>query len=200
MDAGIASILAQGASSVGNTAAGQTDPMTGWIVAGAGAAALGYLYLRGRARKKSDPLSDPGRMSTAQQKHLERQMQSLVVELSEMARSMSAQIDTRAAKLNELILQADKKIEELKQLQGKVDAAARSVEGQAHMSLVADDRPTAGVQGMATNQDVLLAHAEVYQLADLGNSVAEISRRVGKPAGEIELVLSLRKGSRRVAL
>jgi len=39
--------------------------------------------------------------------HVERQMQSLLVELSEMSRQISAQLDTRSAKLELLIKEAD---------------------------------------------------------------------------------------------
>lgn len=210
------------------------DSGTGWVIAGVGAVGLMYLYMRGRAKKRADPLADPARMNTAQQKHLDRQMQSLVVELSEMAREMSAQIDTRSQKLTALMEDADKKIAELQRLKSELasgflmDAhrgqAASAAQGRGlpqatpqqeaapRMSVVSDDTGRGGpgtaagreqaqrLPQMHLQHDVLLQHAEVYQLADLGESVVEISRRLGKPSGEIELILSLRKSPRRVAL
>jgi DNA-binding NarL/FixJ family response regulator len=35
-------------------------------------------------------------------------------------------------------------------------------------------------------------HAEVYDLADEGQSAQEIARQTGRPRGEIELILALR--------
>jgi hypothetical protein len=220
------------------------DSGTGWVIAGLGAVVLMYLYMRGRAKKRADPLADPSRMSTAQQKHLDRQMQSLVVELSEMAREMSAQIDTRSQKLTALMEDADKKIAVLQRLKaelsavqavdagrglnGELDGMANDTPGEAfgqpggrtqqqmmrntqvgaRMSLVSDDEPAADTTRetgrhaaqVHVHHEMLLQHAEIYQLADLGESISDISRRLGKPSGEIELILSLRKSPRRTAL
>jgi hypothetical protein len=35
-------------------------------------------------------------------------------------------------------------------------------------------------------------HAEVYELADGGQSAQDIARQTGRPRGEIELILALR--------
>ena len=65
-------------------------------------------------KKKSDPLERPfGSGGLAQQRSVERQMQSLLVELSEMSRQITAQLDTRALKLELLIKEADEKIARL---------------------------------------------------------------------------------------
>jgi hypothetical protein len=37
-------------------------------------------------------------------------------------------------------------------------------------------------------------HAEVYALADQGLSARDVARRLGRPNGEIELILALRPG------
>src|SRR5256885_1433185 len=80
-----------------------------WIALGVGVLATGYLVLRPRSRK--DPLERKPISSTlAQQRSVEQQMSNLLVELSEMARQISAGLDTRAAKLETLIAEADAKI------------------------------------------------------------------------------------------
>ena len=38
-------------------------------------------------------------------------------------------------------------------------------------------------------------HAQVYDLADEGLSAPEIARQLGRPSGEIELILALRGDS-----
>ena len=88
-----------------------------WIAIAVGILGLAYLLLRPKlGRKKRDPLESMPRASLSQQRSLEREMNSLVVELSEMARQITAQLDTRAARLELLIKEADRKIAELDHL------------------------------------------------------------------------------------
>jgi hypothetical protein len=188
------------------------DSGTGWMIAGVGAVLLMYMYLRGRAKKKRDPLAEPSRMNTAQHKHLDRQMHSLVVELSEMAREMSAQIDTRSQKLMALMGDADRKIEELQRLKSELEAGERGLAPSAGRMMLVSDGPQderlqdevqqieAPLVQLQMHHDVLLQHAEIYQLADLGANITDICQRVGKPSGEVELILSLRNSPRRTAL
>src|SRR4051812_8523479 len=85
-----------------------------WLLLGLSVCAVIYFTLRPR---KKDPLSHtPFRTSLAQQKSLERDMQNVIVELSEMTRQMSAQLETRAAKLEQLMRDADAKLAELRQV------------------------------------------------------------------------------------
>ena len=88
-----------------------------WIIYGVAGLGGIYILLRFMAKKKRDPLSDtPVRFGLSQHKAVERDMQNLLVELSEMSRQITAQIDTRAAKLDLLIREADEKIAELRSL------------------------------------------------------------------------------------
>src|SRR5438105_468371 len=87
-----------------------------WVALAIGMLAVAYLMFRPKFRKR-DPLDKPPAFSSlSSQRAVERQMQNLLVELSEMARQISAQLDTRAGKLELLIGQADEKIAELKRL------------------------------------------------------------------------------------
>src|SRR5437773_1543254 len=81
-----------------------TNDQQGWVALVIAMMAIGYLLFRPRFKKK-DPLEKPAFGSLAAQRSVERQMQNLLVELSEMARQMNAQVDTRATKLQELIKQ-----------------------------------------------------------------------------------------------
>jgi hypothetical protein len=95
-----------------------------WIAFAVGVAAVAFVYYRSHklARTRKDPLAKPPVMgSLAQQRSVERQMQGLLVELSEMARQIGAQLDTRAGKLDVLLREADDK---LTQLQVASDALA----------------------------------------------------------------------------
>jgi hypothetical protein len=152
-----------------------------WAVLAIGMIAVTYLMFRPRFRKK-DPLEKPAAFSSlSAQRAVERQMQSLLVELSEMARQISAQLDTRSAKLQLLIEQADEKIAQLKQLEQNApcDFAASPAGGRAAES--ADPKPIPDPR-----------HADVYALADQGRSAPQIAQTLGRPNGEVELILALR--------
>jgi len=147
-----------------------------WIVLAIGMIAVAYLMFRPRFRKR-DPLAKPPAFaSLSSQRAVERQMQNLLVELSEMARQISAQLDSRAGKLDLLINQADQKIATLLQL-----AAASS-----NHSPPAEDQTKSPVDEPDPN------HVEVYTLADQGRSARQIAQALGRPSGEIELILALR--------
>jgi len=79
----------------------------------AGGLTIFYAVLRPMRRRK-DPLTKPSSLSLAGQREVERQLTELIVELEKMARQMTAQLDTRAAKLELLIQEADVRLAALK--------------------------------------------------------------------------------------
>ncbi len=150
---------------------------------------LVVIWLLMRSHKGKDPLSQSvPRMSLAQQKNVERQMESLLVEFAEMARQISAQLDTRSAKLELLIKEADEKLAMLKQRLGAGHEAQEKTEPLAAQEAVAAPaQAPAKAPGPPPPQ-----HADVYQLADQGRSPLEIARQLNRPSGEVELILALR--------
>ena len=152
------------------------DPFQRWSLIIAASLTILYAVMRPMRRKK-DPLARrPQPMSLAAQREVEKQMSDLLVELEQMARQMTAQLDTRAAKLELLLKEADQKI------------AALSAAGQ-----VTCERPAA-----APNIENP-RHAEVYELVDQGLDARQIARQLDRPHGEIELILALRgEGARQL--
>jgi hypothetical protein len=148
------------------------DPATRWFIVVVGTLVILYAVVRPFFRKK-DPLDRrPSYASLSQQRAVEKQMQNVLVELSEMARQITAQLDTRAAKLDALLKEADKKIEILRG--GPPPDAAFPPPPASPESL--DPR-----------------HAQIYTLADQGRSVQEIAQQLDRPSGEVELILALRR-------
>ena len=101
----IASVLAEAAASFNRLAEGGgftlTQTQRNYIALGIAGVCVTYLLFRSKFRRKPDPLgrsSSPAGTGLAQQRAVERQMQQLLVELSEMARQISGQLDTRAAR------------------------------------------------------------------------------------------------------
>jgi hypothetical protein len=163
------------------------DTPTEWLPLAA--LAFGALYLfvfrPMKNKRKRDPMADaPIRTTLAQQRHVEREMETLLVELSEMSRKITAQIDSRSTKLELLIQEADDKIEQLRAMQA---AAGRTPADRFRMD-IGTPRP----QPDDVEPAVDPRHAEVYALADQGQSSSEIADGLRRPRGEIELILALR--------
>ena len=148
-----------------------------WIALAVAVGATIFVMLRPRFRAKKDPLEKPAFTSLASQRGVERDMQNLLVELSEMARQITAQIDTRAAKLETLLQEADQKLQQLRSL---------TSESSSHEAI----EPSHGEAPPPQQDDA--RHAEVYALADGGRDVGQIATELGRPRGEIELILALR--------
>lgn len=115
---------------------------------------------------------EPPRARTGEQESLRRDLESLLVELQELSRQISAQIDVKFAKLETVIKDADRRIATLTRLTKEGD-------GKASPS---DEKPAHGA-----------GHDVVYELADAGQNPVEIARKLGKTPGEVELILNLRR-------
>jgi len=156
----------------------QLEPFQRWSLLAVAAATILYAVLRPWRRKK-DPLSkSSSSLSLSGQRGVEKQMTELLVELEQMARQMTAQLDTRAARLEALIREADEKIAQLQDAGNGVSAPGRSIEASSAVLLPSLPDPR---------------HAPVYELADQGLSAWQIARQLNRPNGEIELILALRK-------
>ena len=145
------------------------DTFQKWAIICAAVLTVVYAVMR-PWRKRKDPLARPP-VSLSAQREVEKQMTELLVELEQMARQMTAQLETRSAKLELLIKEADERIASL----------------QASPSGAAAASP---VPSLTLPPDPL--HAEVYELSSQGHSARQIAQQLGRPYGEVELVLALR--------
>lgn len=162
---------------------------TEWAVCAVAVAATAFVLFRPKMKAKKDPLArSPDANSLAQQRSVERQMQNLLIELSEMARQVTAGLDTRAAKLDALIREADDKIAALSALQRSANIS-RPDDSPAEPPAISMVVPPAAPP-CAYEPDP--RHAEVYDLADQGRTPSQIAGLLGRPNGEIELILALR--------
>ncbi|MGA3067978.1 MAG: hypothetical protein ABSF29_14130 [Tepidisphaeraceae bacterium] len=154
------------------------DPTTRWMFIVLAMLTIAYAVLRPMFRRK-DPLSKPPAFaSLSQQRSVERQMQNVLVELADMSRQISAQLDTRAAKLESLIKEADQKLAALKS----------ATEGETGTV----EKPTAEMREAEPVGAAEAQHAQIYALSDQGRSPREIAQELNRPSGEIELILALR--------
>jgi len=154
----------------------------GYIAIAMGILGLAYLTLRQSAKKRRDPLEQQPTISLAQQRSVERQMNNLIVEMADMARQITAQLDTRAARLEELIRQADQRIGQL----NRGDSLSPGAPAPP-----SDSRNLASADSRSEPPEPS-KHADIYALADQGKSPADIARALDRPRGEVELILALR--------
>src|ERR1051325_231573 len=95
------------------------DDSTQWAVLVVGVVATLYLVMRGRSKSKKDPLDrKPAPFGVSQQRQIERDISNLMVEMLQTAQQMTAQLDTRATRLEILLKEADVKLAALKQASG----------------------------------------------------------------------------------
>jgi hypothetical protein len=153
-----------------------------WILIAFGMLLASYYMMRPKKRK--DPLNGAPRSSLSQERGVEREMQHLLVELTEMTRQISAQLDTRAAKLEALLREADQKMAQLSALKSPTVPIM-----PAGPRLVTDS-----IEPEPEDHE---KYRDIYTMADRGASVREIAQKFGKPAGEVELILALRPNRNR---
>jgi hypothetical protein len=184
------------------------DPATTWGAIAVGVLTIVYVVFIRPLRKKKDPLARPKGDSTsnlARQRSVERDMSNLLVELSEMTRQLTAQLDTRAAKLEILLREADEKLAALRAEAGRSPEAAAQHDLPLRHSVDRGFHPPAEdchdrlllsntAMGSTALAETDGRHAAIYDLADEGHNAHEIARQLDRPSGEIELILALRSG------
>ena len=118
-----------------------------------------------------------------------RDVEKAMVELEQLARQIHGRIDTRFAKLEMIIRDADERIATLSRLAstsggGSAGGSALDVTLELQKPGVPESRPDPSGDRR---------HNAIYRMADGAMSAADIARETGKTTGEIELILALRK-------
>ncbi|MBN1347365.1 MAG: hypothetical protein JXQ73_32040 [Phycisphaerae bacterium] len=144
-----------------------------------------------------------------EQNEVRDDLQELMMQLEQLARELSAQVDTRFAKLEKAITDADARIAELKRLgcvteDGEPDGRGAETE-EAPDGEIAEPVDEAAGRGEPETAGADPASAEagdsqqgaverrVIALAGEGKTALEIAREVGRDVGEIELIIKLKR-------
>jgi len=179
-------------------AAARGDELTGYLLLGIILVAVSLIIVATR-RRAADRAGSPREYAREQIARLREEhavksdMESLLVQLTELSREINAQIDTRFAKLEQAIADADERIAAL-------EALLRRAAGIENVDVVVTDD---GVSETETKRPESIEaepadprYTRIYELADQGLSAVEIAQQVGQTAGEVELILNLRRGKR----
>ena len=155
-----------------------------------GALAIVMLSTRRRIRESQrlSPTATRRRYAELQEDvKASRNLEQVMLELDQLSRQIHGRIDTKLARLEAVIRDADQRIDRLSRL-------IRSTQGESALEITLNREDPR--EAHSTQSDIVDdRHAPVYELADSGKSPVEIAREVGKTTGEIELILALKKAS-----
>jgi hypothetical protein len=140
-----------------------------------------------RNRPRPDAISEAVGASPLNVREITTEVQALLADLEETSRRLTAQIDNRYTRLEQLMAEADQKIKRLEALTGAEGRTAPAVaEAQSALQRLRQERGAP-----AATEDP--AYQPIFALADRGKSSREIAQELGRQPGEIELILALRQ-------
>lgn len=122
------------------------------------------------------------------------EIQALLTEVEETARRAAAQVDNRYRKLEQLVLEADDKIQRLEALMAaaqRTGARGDALASTGGAELLSRLRQERGAPSATEDP----AYQPIYRLADAGHCAREIAQELGRQPGEVELILALRQRS-----
>lgn len=127
------------------------------------------------------------------------EVQALLADLEETSRRLTAQLDNRYTRLEQLLAEADEKIRKLQELTPTAPAPTSSQPAPATplpQPVVIDAQRTLvrlRTERGAPPAEQDPAYQPIYTLADGGKTSREIAQQLGRQPGEIELILALRQ-------
>ena len=133
------------------------------------------------------------------------QVEQLMAELADLSRQINGQIDTRLAKLNALLDEADRTIARLEQTMGQPPAGPSTRPAPQSKSRIGSeptpaDNPQQKSKNLTAAKRVPGSQSEpdpqtqaILHMANQGRTAVSIAQHLGRPVGEIELILALKK-------
>jgi len=115
-----------------------------------------------------------------------RDVEDVMAELDELARQINGRLDTRFTKLEAALRDADERIDQLQRL-------VRQSGGEPGLDVTVGNEPSSAIAAPPISR-----HANIYALAEKGRTAVEIAGELNQPAGEVELILALRRAKSRV--
>lgn len=161
------------------------------------------LLMRARKRRRTQPASLTPSETTEryrQQRGLRGDLESLMVEIEQMAKRLGAQLDAKSVRIERLLHEADEtlaRLERRRKAAGDTDSPDAFERNPSHRHAGATAAPqTAQRPGrrITTSDDPAadpLARS-VYQLADGGMAADQIAQQLNEHIGKVELILALR--------
>ncbi|HEY5314452.1 MAG TPA: hypothetical protein VIK18_18105 [Pirellulales bacterium] len=143
-----------------------------------------------------------GRQRAKEETQATRQIEQWEVRMHEVARELSAQLDSKIVAVELLVREAQEQIARWQRLTAAGQPSAppqgdnipNELAPAAHVgtqaaALARSSSPRPHVLARSSSR----RHQEVYALSDAGQSSAAIAAQLGSPIGEVELILGLRR-------
>lgn len=151
-----------------------------------------WLLMRSRRRHIKGPGHTTAREQLERYKQedgLRNDLESLMVEIEQLAKRVGSQLDAKAMRVERLIDDADLRIAQLQK------AMQEQHNGSGQPPTATPDPtpppPPAAPPTPETSVDPLTA--EIYKLADQGQAPVEIAKQLDEHTGKVELILALRQ-------
>ncbi len=163
------------------------------LALGIGALTLVMISTRNRIRRSqsSSRVSALERYSKlSEERSATRDLETVMLELDQLSRQIHGRLDTKLARIEALIRDADLRIEKLGRLQ-------RAAAGEPTIDITLEPAMPEGETAESASYSEPDPHESVYRLAESGLSAIEIAHELGLNAGEVELILSLRRARTR---
>ena len=167
----------------------QTERMLPELLMAAGVVMLivfVVLNIRRRAASRGGArLSPHEKLERIKQTHgMRGDLRDMMVELEDLTRRFSAQLDAKTVRLEKLLSEADARIEELRRLRGGGGMDGGSAAGPTQERSEANS-------SLQDEPDPLTR--DIYQRADAGQTPVQIAGELNEHVGKIELILALRQ-------
>lgn len=111
-------------------------------------------------------------------------VEELMSDAEQLTRRLAATLDNKAARLELLVVRAERALARLEGEHGSTALPERELSAAERQVWFTSAPPERAASG---------EHDAVYRLADAGRSAADIARELGKPVGQVELILNLRR-------
>jgi len=123
------------------------------------------------------------------------QMSELMAALADLSRQINGQIDARLAKLEILLRQADEKIDLLnqqkKQTIGKEQTFPPRQSGKDIKDIAEQFHQSTSPEKQTNGENLSPQARQILEMFNQGISKIDIAQQLGRPVGEVELILSL---------
>jgi hypothetical protein len=136
------------------------------------------------------------------QHQLRQSMDELLVQLEEVSRSVGAQVDTKFAKLEKVIHDADERVARLERVLGRPGREPAESPTKTPATPAKPDTPPPNVASarapVRAERSPSIEPSDprfqrVYDLVDAGASAITAAQQLNMPVGEVELILNLRQ-------
>lgn len=151
------------------------------------------MSIRKRRKRAENTITAREQLEQSRQtKAMRGDLDQLMVELEQLTRRFSAQLDAKSIHMEKLLDAADQRIAQLKAFQADQSAAGTTSPSAAIEAASAPKQaaPPQEAEPATAAEDAL--SKSVFELADQGLSPMQIARELDEHVGKIELMLALR--------